>query len=49
MPHLGERLLADRVRLTPGEVRYDRFSDSGRESEVTVPVAEFRAEACKDR
>lgn len=35
--------LADRVRLTPGTVRY-----SGEESSITVPVAEFKARACED-
>jgi len=41
--------LADRGRLTPGNVRYDSISDNGDESEITVPVAEFRARACQKK
>ncbi|KUO22188.1 hypothetical protein AQJ91_05890 [Streptomyces dysideae] len=40
--------LADRDRLTPGMVRYDKISDNGDESAVTVPIAEFKARACRD-
>ncbi|MCX5294151.1 MULTISPECIES: hypothetical protein [unclassified Streptomyces] len=40
--------LADRDRLTPGMVRYDKISDNGDESAVTVPIAEFKARACQD-
>ncbi|MEU6200559.1 hypothetical protein [Streptomyces sp. NPDC047061] len=39
---------ADRDRLTPGKVLYDRVSDDGDESAVIVPMAEFEARACKD-
>ncbi|MHB9864426.1 hypothetical protein [Streptomyces sp. YIM S03343] len=39
--------LADLDRLTPGKVRYDSVSNNGDESEITVPMAEFRARACK--
>ncbi|RPE38084.1 hypothetical protein EDD90_0952 [Streptomyces sp. Ag109_O5-1] len=38
----------DRNRLAPGKVRYDTFSENGDEHEVTVPMAEFKAKACKD-
>ncbi|MEW1827194.1 hypothetical protein [Streptomyces sp. NPDC088196] len=38
----------DRDRLTPGTVRYDHVSDSGDESEITVPVTEFKAKACEN-
>ncbi|MER6290282.1 hypothetical protein [Streptomyces sviceus] len=40
--------LADRARLTPGKVRYDRISGNGDETEVTVSLAEFKAGACQD-
>ncbi|MEU6379206.1 hypothetical protein [Streptomyces sp. NPDC046909] len=40
---------SDRDRLTPGKVRYDKISDSGEESEVTVPIAEFKARACQNK
>ncbi|MGX1541770.1 hypothetical protein [Streptomyces adustus] len=40
--------LADRDRLTPGEVRYEAVSDSGEESAVTVTTTEFKARACQD-
>jgi hypothetical protein len=39
---------SDRDRLTPGKVRYDKISDNGDESEVTVPIAEFKARACQN-
>ncbi|WP_229713556.1 hypothetical protein [Streptomyces fuscichromogenes] len=39
---------ADRDRLTPGKVLYDSISDDGDESTVAVPLAEFKAEACRD-
>ncbi|MFJ9713559.1 hypothetical protein [Streptomyces sp. NPDC101234] len=39
--------LSDRDRLTPGKVRYDRVTDNG-DAEVTLPMAEFKAKACKD-
>ena len=38
--------VTDRERLTPGMVRYDHVSGDGDESEITVPVAEFKATAC---
>ncbi|MEU6541647.1 hypothetical protein [Streptomyces sp. NPDC047000] len=37
----------DRDRLTPGKVLYDKISDNGDESAVTVPIAEFKARACQ--
>ncbi|WP_345652015.1 hypothetical protein [Streptomyces siamensis] len=37
---------AERDRLTPGKVRYQRISDDGDESAVTVSIAEFKAKAC---
>ncbi|MFI0539369.1 hypothetical protein ACH3VS_10835 [Streptomyces sp. WSLK1-3] len=40
--------LADRARLTPGQVRYNRISENGDESEVTVSLARFEADACRD-
>ncbi|MEU1202318.1 hypothetical protein ABZ446_39720 [Streptomyces sp. NPDC005813] len=40
--------LAERDRLTPGKVRYERISDDGDESAVTVSMAEFKAKACRD-
>ncbi|WP_435222121.1 hypothetical protein [Streptomyces sp. Tue6028] len=39
--------LADRDRLTPGKVRYDKISDNGDETPVTVSLAEFKAKACR--
>ncbi|MER5603489.1 hypothetical protein [Streptomyces sp. NPDC002265] len=39
--------LADRDRLAPGRVRYEAVSDSGDESAMTVPTAEFKARACQ--
>jgi len=39
---------SDRDRLIPGKVRYDKISDNGDESEVTVPMAEFKARACQN-
>ncbi|MGK3943902.1 hypothetical protein ABK046_36435 [Streptomyces caeruleatus] len=32
----------------PGQVRYDRISENGDESEVTVSLARFEADACRD-
>ncbi|MDH6612453.1 hypothetical protein M2164_008088 [Streptomyces sp. SAI-208] len=40
--------LADRARLTPGKVRYGHISESGDETEVTVSLAEFKADVCRD-
>ncbi|MFE9627707.1 hypothetical protein [Streptomyces sp. NPDC006527] len=40
--------LADRDRLTPGQVRYDSVSDNGDESAITVSLAEFRTKACQN-
>lgn len=40
--------LADKDRLTPGNVLYDKISDNGDESTIIVPVAKFKAEACQD-
>ncbi|MFG2408234.1 hypothetical protein ACGFR8_28615 [Streptomyces brevispora] len=40
--------LADRDRLTPGNVRYDSISGEGDESEITVPLADFKARACQN-
>lgn len=40
--------LSDRDRLAPGEVLYDNVSDDGDESTVVVPVARFKARACRD-
>ncbi|MFL5995530.1 MAG: hypothetical protein ACJ736_14680 [Streptomyces sp.] len=39
--------LSDRDRLAPGEVRYENISDNGDASEVTLPMAEFKARACQ--
>ncbi|MEU0720517.1 hypothetical protein ABZ498_25460 [Streptomyces lavendulocolor] len=36
-------------QLSPGTVRYDDISADGEESAITVPLAEFKAMACKDR
>ncbi|MER6469178.1 hypothetical protein [Streptomyces collinus] len=41
--------LADRDRLIPGRVRYDRVSADGDESGVTVSLAEFKRTACQER
>lgn len=41
--------LTDLDRLSPGTVRYDDISADGDESPITVPLAEFKATACKDR
>ncbi|MFI6435243.1 hypothetical protein [Streptomyces sp. NPDC050759] len=41
--------LTDLDQLSPGMVRYDDISEDGDESPVTVPLAEFKARACKDR
>lgn len=38
--------LADRDRLTPGTVRYVSTSGHGHDSAISVPVTEFKAEAC---
>ncbi|MGW4885392.1 hypothetical protein [Streptomyces murinus] len=38
--------LADRDGLTPGNVLYEKISNSGDESAVTVSLAEFKAKAC---
>ncbi|MFI7415605.1 hypothetical protein ACIBU0_43985 [Streptomyces sp. NPDC049627] len=40
--------LADRDRLTPGQVRYHHTSDNGDESVLTVSMAEFQAKACQN-
>lgn len=40
--------LTDRDRLAPGKVLYDNVSDDGDESAVIVPVAQFKARACRD-
>jgi hypothetical protein len=40
---------SDRDGLSPGKVRYDKISDEGDASEVTVSIAEFRARACQGR
>ncbi|WP_317442046.1 hypothetical protein [Streptomyces collinus] len=40
--------LADRDRLTPGRVRYDRVPADGDEAGVTVSPAEFERTACQD-
>ncbi|MFD5541410.1 hypothetical protein ACFWIJ_27205 [Streptomyces sp. NPDC127079] len=40
--------LTDQDRLTAGRVRYDKISDNGDESTVTVPMAEFKATACQN-
>ncbi|WKX07482.1 hypothetical protein [Streptomyces sp. NL15-2K] len=41
--------LTDLGRISPGTVRYDDISANGDESPITVPLAEFKATACKDR
>ncbi|MFF1291694.1 MULTISPECIES: hypothetical protein [unclassified Streptomyces] len=41
--------LTDIGRISPGTVRYDDISADGDESAITVPLAEFKARACKDR
>ncbi|MFI7341887.1 hypothetical protein ACIBUY_28590 [Streptomyces sp. NPDC050085] len=40
--------LADTERLTPGQVAYDKVTDSGEESLTTVSVTEFEKAACDD-
>ncbi|MFF4259627.1 hypothetical protein ACFY1L_51565 [Streptomyces sp. NPDC001663] len=40
--------LTDRSRLTPATVLYDDISANGDESTAIVPLAEFKATACKD-
>jgi hypothetical protein len=40
--------LSDLNRLTPGKVLYDKISNNGDESVVAVPVAEFKARACRN-
>ncbi|MFC9097861.1 hypothetical protein ACFT2A_35320, partial [Streptomyces sp. NPDC057072] len=40
--------LADRDRLTAGQVRYDSISDNGDESAITVSIEEFKAAACQN-
>ncbi|MFQ3563065.1 hypothetical protein QZN11_40520 [Streptomyces gramineus] len=40
--------LSHRDRLTPGNVRYEEISDKGDASEVTLPIAEFKARACQN-
>ncbi|WP_329245448.1 MULTISPECIES: hypothetical protein [Streptomyces aurantiacus group] len=40
--------LTDIGRISPGTVRYDDISADGDESPITVPLAEFKARACKD-
>ncbi|MEU4038182.1 hypothetical protein [Streptomyces collinus] len=40
--------LADRDRLAPGRVRYDRVPADGDEAGVTVSLAEFERTACQD-
>ncbi|WP_234336752.1 hypothetical protein [Streptomyces xylophagus] len=40
--------LADRDRLTPGNVLYDEISDNGDESTIIVPMAKFKTRACQD-
>ncbi|MEH0447887.1 MULTISPECIES: hypothetical protein [unclassified Streptomyces] len=39
--------LTDRDGLTPGRVLYQSISDDGVESTATVPLAEFKREACR--
>ncbi|MFJ4809362.1 hypothetical protein [Streptomyces longwoodensis] len=38
--------LPDRAALRPGTVLYDRVTEDGEESTVTVPLAEFKSTAC---
>ncbi|MFF7974987.1 hypothetical protein [Streptomyces sp. NPDC007905] len=40
--------LADRDRLTPGTALYDGVSAGGDASQITVPMAKFKATACQD-
>ncbi|MEU6251207.1 hypothetical protein [Streptomyces sp. NPDC047043] len=40
--------LTDQARLTPGTVLYDDISANGDESTAVVPLAKFKATACKD-
>lgn len=39
--------LTDQARLTPGTVFYEDFATNGDESTAIVPLAEFKAKACK--
>ncbi|WP_425838683.1 hypothetical protein [Streptomyces fractus] len=41
--------LADRHRVTPGHVRYDKVVHAGEETAVTVSTAEFKLRACENR